>query len=578
MNNVIDLPTRRECAPLPSDFEMKADGWVHRVIDDGEGNRRTVPVCSEIRVLALPRDRSGTGWGRLVEVIDPDGNAHRWAIPASMFAGDGIEMRARLLDLGLRIAPGGAARNALADLLQRWQPPDRATTTDRLGWSDETCTTFTLGDGRTLGSGQVVYQAETVASVAAAMVAAGTLEGWREHVARACTDNPLMIVAVSLALAGPLLEPLGMDGGGIHLRGESSRGKSTIQRVAVSVWGAPGFLGSWRATANGLEGQAMACNSTLLALDEIGEVSAKEVGNAVYMLGNGQGKTRSDRTGQARAQKRWRAPILSSGEISLADKMAEDGRRVAAGQNVRLLDASADTGRYGAFDHLHGEADGAAFSDRLRGATATNYGTAGPAFVAAFLDDPDAAKANARAAIATFDRDARELYGTEADGQTTRAAARLGLIAAAGEMAAGFGLTGWQTGAAHDAALHVLGLWIEGRGGVGPTEAREAIERTRAFLIAHDSRFERLDACGDQRPAVHNRAGWRDGHTYYVAPSAWAEIHRGADPQRAARYVHEAGFLEPGDGRHLTRRTPRTVSGRPRAYAVNPEIMGEGEA
>ena len=225
--------TRINFSPLPTGFEARPNGDIHRIVEDDEGNRRAPLVCSELHVLALTRDRSGAGWGRLVEVIDSDGNAHVWAIPARMFAGDGAELRAKLLDLGLYIAPGPAARYALADLLQRWRPKDRALSVDRLGWSDETCRSFVLGSGEVIGDERAVFQAETISSAATAMVAAGDLADWRGQVAALCVGNPLMVAAVSLALAGPLLEPLGLDGGGLHLRGASSSGKSTIQRAAA---------------------------------------------------------------------------------------------------------------------------------------------------------------------------------------------------------------------------------------------------------------------------------------------------------------------------------------------------------
>ena len=352
-------------APLPNGFQRKDDG-IYRVLEDEDGNRRLAWLCSPLRVLALPRDRSGTGWGRLVEVTDPDGRQHRWAIPARMFAGDGTDVRARLLDLGMDLAPGPTGRNSLLDLLQRWRPKARAVTTDRMGWADEACTAFTFGN---------------------------------DNVTAACVGNPLMLVAVSLAFAGPLLEPLGIDGGGLHLRGASSRGKSTIQRVAVSVWGSPRFLHTWRATANGLEGIAVACNASLLALDELGEVSGREAGQCAYMLANGCGKARADRAGMARASLRWRVMVLSSGEIALADKVAEAGGRVAAGQGVRLLDIAADDQAHGAFDDLHDATDGAAFADRLRAATATQYGTAGPAFVEKFIANREAAARELRESI-----------------------------------------------------------------------------------------------------------------------------------------------------------------------------------
>lgn len=123
---------------LPSGFIMKEDG-IYYVKEDRDGFLNHVWLCSPMRVLALPRDRNNTGWGRLVEVMDPDGRVHRWSIPARMFAGDGTELRAGLLDLGLNMASDRAARQALNDLLQRWQPPDRVITAERLGWCDGSC-------------------------------------------------------------------------------------------------------------------------------------------------------------------------------------------------------------------------------------------------------------------------------------------------------------------------------------------------------------------------------------------------------------------------------------------------------
>jgi len=573
-----EAPPHQRPDGLPSGFRLAPDG-IHRRVDGKDGDSEWKWLCSPIRVLALPRDRSGKGWGRLVEVADPDGLHHRWAAPMRLFAGDGTELRAELMDRGLQLASGPAAKAALGDLLAQWRPKARAITADRLGWSDEACGAFVLGDGRVLGDGEVVYQSETTPGAAEAMTASGDLAGWRETVAAVCVGNPLLIVSVSLAFSGPLLEPLAMDGGGLHLRGASSRGKSTALRAAASVWGSPRFVQSWRATSNGLEGVATACNATLLALDELGEVSGREAGAAAYMLANGTGKARASRSGAARRSARWRVALLSSGEISLADKMAEAGGRAAAGQEVRLLDLAATERRFGTFDDLHGAADGAAFADRVREATAAHHGTAGPAFVARLLEERPETLAAVRAMRDAFVARASERFRLGEEGQSIRAASRLGLIAAAGELATEWGLTGWPVGAARDAALDALGLWLEGRGGAGPAEAREAERRVRAFLAAHGtSRFEVLhDWQGEEveplRP-VYNRAGWRKGDVFYISADAWREIHAGADPARAARHLADAGFLETGDGRNLPVRMSVAVAGRPRAYAVRAAILG----
>jgi putative DNA primase/helicase len=562
-------------SPLPRGF-MLDRGGISRIREGEGGDGKAQWLCSTLRVLALTRDSSGTNWGRLIEFSDKDERIHRWAIPARMFAGDGAEVLAGLLDRGLVVATDQKARQAMLDLLQRWQPAARAVTSDRLGWADETCTAFICGNGRVIGAEAVVYQSENAPAAAAEMRPQGTLEGWREAVAARCTDNPLMVAAVSLAFAGPLLEPLGMEGGGLHLRGASSRGKSTLQRVAVSVWGSPRFLHSWRATANGLEGVAAACNGSLLALDELGEISGREAGAAAYMLANGAGKARATRSGAARAPARWRVMLLSSGEITLADKIAEAGGRAAAGQAVRLLDVAADGRPFGAFDDLHGAADGAAFAGALREATAAEFGTAGPAFIERFLADGEAVTADLRDCLEGFRDKAAARFGLTGDGQTARAADRLGLVAAAGETATVYGLTGWPPGAAIEAALEVLGSWIAARGGVESAEKREAIERVRAFLVAHgEARFEPIwgEVAGR---LVANRAGWREGTTYYIAADSWREIHAGGDPGRAARHLLEVGLLTAGEGRNLAARAPRSIPGRPRVYAVSAEIMGAG--
>lgn len=139
------------------------------------------------------------------------------------------------------------------------------------GWSDNACTAFMLGSGEVLGEGPVVFQSDETVPAAAAMRREGCLEDWRSHVAVPSRNNPLMMVAISLAFSGSLLEPLGMEGGGVHLRGASSRGKSTIMGIGASVWGSPDIMRTWRATSNGLEGVATAYNSTLLPLDELGD-------------------------------------------------------------------------------------------------------------------------------------------------------------------------------------------------------------------------------------------------------------------------------------------------------------------
>jgi putative DNA primase/helicase len=122
------------------------------------------------------------------------------------------------------------------------------------------------------------------------------------------------------------------------------------------------------------------------------------------------------------------------------------------------------------------------------------------------------------------------------DGQIARAAERLGLIAAAGDLATAMGIVPWQPRESLDAAAWALAQWIEGRGGTEPAEVRQAIEQVRLFNEQHgDSRFEDLDD-PSTRP-INNRARWRRGQgasrEWMIPPEVWkSEICSGLNPGR----------------------------------------------
>ena len=133
-----------------------------------------------------------------------------------------------------------------------------------------------------------------------------------------------------------------MEGGGFSFEGGSSSGKTTALQVAASVWGGPVHVKSWRLTDNALESVATLHNDGLLILDEVGQVNARVLSEAAYMLANGSGKSRSGRDGSLRRSHVWRLIFLSSGELGLADKLAESGMKSKAGQEVRFVGLPVD--------------------------------------------------------------------------------------------------------------------------------------------------------------------------------------------------------------------------------------------
>lgn len=62
---------------------------------------------------------------------------------------------------------------------------------------------------------------------------AGTSDEWREHIGKYCVGNARLAFSVSLAFASSLLKLVGVGGGGYHLKGESTDGKTTTMKVVL---------------------------------------------------------------------------------------------------------------------------------------------------------------------------------------------------------------------------------------------------------------------------------------------------------------------------------------------------------
>ncbi|MBU1230308.1 MAG: DUF927 domain-containing protein [Proteobacteria bacterium] len=448
-------------AGLGNPFSLR-DSGVYIMEEDKDGNPEFYWVCSPLRILAETRDADSMEWGRLLEVLDPEGQAHRWAMPARLMSGNGDGYRSELLAMGLRIAPGLKGKQRLDLYFSTAKVDSFARCVDRIGWYGNA---FVLADtvyGEQAGE-LIVPQGIPTENP---FRQKGSLEEWREHVGRACGGNSRLVLAVCAALAAPLLEPLNQESGGLHFVGGSSLGKTTALRVAGSVCGGGpnGFIKQWRATDNGLEGIAAAHCDALLCLDEMGQAGSRVVSEVAYMLANGQGKGRARRDGQARKPHTWRLLYLSSGEVTLADKVAEDGKgRVKAGQTVRVVDIIADAGAgHGLFEKLHGRASADLFARQLKEASDNFYGTPLRAFLQAVVADRDNITLQTQKIMRTFEVDN---CPEGADGQVRRVCGRFALMAAAGELGISLGVMPWPPGEALTAAATCFRSWIAHRGG-----------------------------------------------------------------------------------------------------------------
>jgi putative DNA primase/helicase len=208
-----------------------------------------------------------------------------------------------------------------------------------------------------------------------------------------------------------------------------------------------------------------------------------------------------------REPKSWRVNVISSSEIPIEAKLTEGRGKSRAGQLLRVLDIPADRGEgFGVFDNGGEQADAGALARAIKSAASKAYGVAGPEFVRRIIAGSVTGD-DIRAMVVNF---VKAECPTGADGQVERVAHRLGLIAAAGELAIVTAVAPWRAGEARRAAGWALKAWLSNRGGAEPAEERQAIQQVRLFIEAHgDSRFNPIDKI-EAKPSP-NRAGWRKG-------------------------------------------------------------------
>lgn len=498
-------PAADDDAPDWDRFDVTDAGVLHHGVDRDGNPTKPEFVCSRLDVEALTRDQDGNGWGYLLTFADPQGRPKQWAMPARMLSGDGGEYRAALLNMGLRIAASPRARNLLTQYIQTRQPDENALCTDKTGWHGRAFVLphETIGDD----DEQIVFQTDS--AMENTIRTRGTAGQWRDRVAALCAGNTRLAFAVSCAFAGPLLRPAGVESGGFHFRGDSSSGKTTALKLAASVWGGSSYLQRWRTTDNALESIAAQHSDLLLILDELAQVDPKTAGECAYMLANEQSKARATRNGAARPRLSWRLLFLSAGELGLADHMAEGMKRTRAGQEIRMADIPADAGLgLGAFEWLHDQEGGAAFSSHATAQAAAVYGAVGREWLQWLTANTGTLKAR----IHELSNDLMlSLVPELASGQVHRVGARFALVGAAGELATAAGLTGWPKGESEKAARACFNAWLAARGGTGNSEVSAMLRQVQGFLSSHgEGRFTWWHRAADDHSAkTLMRAGFR---------------------------------------------------------------------
>jgi uncharacterized protein (DUF927 family) len=553
--------------------------WVQGKKEDDEPNW----LCGKMQVAARIRDPQSSGWSALVQFSDQDGVPHECIIPHDKL-GASEEVRQTLLREGLAVRVDAAAKTQLASYIMEFKTDKRGVAAYKTGWMGESA--YVLPERVYGGSSERVYLISDSHRATNPFTNAGSLEEWQTHVAAYCENNFNLVVGICAAFIGPLLSPLRLENFGVHLRGQSSVGKTKALMVAGGVYGNPvHLLGSWRTTDNALESLALNRNDNLLLLDELAMVSPSLVGESIYMLGNGKGKARSRTDSSLREIREFRLVFLSTGEISLQIHLGSDGRRSTGGHEVRFIDLNADAGHgMGIFQDLHGLVSSRALADLLEANSRLYYGSAGNAFLERITVPGEMGEY----CIPYCQAEARDFLNVSpmaaADPQVNRVQQKFAYLAASGEYAIRLGILPFPEGHARSACDWVFGRWLDERGSIESTEMIRAVAQIQQILEQYGlSRFTVDGVTGiEVVTPTTSTPSQRYGHLRYTSTQTcdfwiFTETFRevlcqGYSHSNVANYLERLGHMEG----HVA--VPKSIpfEGTRRVYVIKSSILEGG--
>lgn len=556
------------------EFEVTTAGVHYLKNTDGEVDQFW--LSTPVLVLAKTRDQTSNDWGRLLKWVDDANVEHTWALPMETLQTDGADMRKALANMGVTLCTSRGARELFQTYLAKYPVDKFAICVNRVGWHEHQYILPNKVVGENSRGELIVYQ--STYNVIDKYVQRGALNDWQDNVSKYAENHDFLVLALSSAFTGQLLEPLGRHGAGIHFKGKSSKGKSTAVFIACSVWGHPeSYYHTWRNTSNALEQTAFTHNDGLLVLDEIGEIpNPKDLGNIVYMLINGSGKGRMTKSLTVRETARWRLVFLSSGEKTLSELMSEAGQQAKLGQEIRLINIDIDQSEHGIFDQIDFSENAAQQALLMNSNIKKYYGVAGEAWLQYLTADKAKATEMASNLLNEY---AQVLTGQHKQGHIIRVANYFALVAVSGEMATCAGITGWQSGTALRSVQNIFNHWISNFEQVGDYEDEEILNQVRTFFTLHgNSRFELVKTAFSEESKIFNRMGFvkveSDERQFYVYPEIFKqEICKSLNPKVVAKVLKKYGWID-CDAKSMTKvkRLPGSENAT-RFYVFNANVM-----
>ena len=538
-------------------------GWI-RVAKD-----RVDPVAWSHR-FGFERKSERQSWRHHFLITERNGNNRStFELPRELLAGGGASAIRSLMKAGIHVIGSDVAQKALVWFL-RFKPRREIVRMPRAGWAsvgshcifvrpDEVIIPPSMSQAH-----NVTYVLDATATRHGLHVA-GTAAEWAAEIAAPLRGNSNVALSFATFFAAPLLRFASEPGGGNHLYGRSTIGKTMISDVGQSIYGWPhetsdnAFGVAWGGTAAGFDALALARTDLGLPLDEITLANPHTAEAVVYTVASGTKGPRATSSGHLRETAHASVLVLSTGEKSLGEFI---GRALQEGARKRLVDVPAEVQPGSAFEtipreQIHIE------STRLFDAMKRQHGAVGQDWQRHLVDiGPHKITIALHAHREAFlELPEVVIVVARAHPQVRAVANRFALLAAALRMAITAGLLPWTIKEADAGIAACMGRWVAQRGNVDV--AGEVVRATRhverelvssladRFIHIHRSGgkwtpVSEADAFRQQTPELFD--GYAKPDRVLVRTEAWRRYCNGFDPSEIARHFQQRGALIADEG------------------------------
>ena len=221
------------------------------------------------------------------------------------------------------------------------------------GWTEDH-TAFVLMDG-VIGENpsniKGVKQSYDVGDLSGRLSTSGTVDAWRETVAKPALHSTVLMTAISVSLAAPLLALVNSPSFTINLYGRTRSGKTVATLVAGSLIGTAqdADLITWNITDTRLEQRLPEFNDLVFPIDDLMTMRAHDkniyqrIRDLAYKIAAGwsTGRDMSYMAAHEGAHRAWRVIALTSSEKSVRNLAQAVKLERQGGESVRLIDVPA---------------------------------------------------------------------------------------------------------------------------------------------------------------------------------------------------------------------------------------------